>query len=377
MKKMLSLAAMFAVLAYASPASAELKLSGDASMRLRGQFTSSDNNVSAEDKEDDLNFAYRLRLKAAADLGDGYFVKALLTTDNAASGWNTVGSDNGVTNASLDTTILNSNEPSIEISQLYFGRMQENCHYMVGRLPLNSVNNPIFDLTLYPFAPVDIPVATFNMDRVYGLNYGGKIGSGEANATLVVFDNSTRDDSSAEGDGLFNDGYALHLSYKDKLGDVTVEPQAIIGLTNLSGLDYSEVTPNTFGLNLSVPAGSAKIGMSAFYTVCDDEGFYTDGGAAANVDYSGYLLRLKAETGNFMAWVDYSQANDKTDNLDDDYSNLFVWAQYNFKVYESAAGSFNLTPTVRYWAAGSENNVTSSETDYSRLRTELVATVTF
>jgi hypothetical protein len=389
MKKMLSLAAMFAVLAYASPASAELKLGGDASMRLRGQFEDTEVNGYDTTNTDDLNFAYRLRLKAAADLGSGYFVKALLTTDTtnalglSAGGWNTV---TGGEDAELD------------ISQLYFGRMQENCHWMVGRLPLNSVNNPIFDLTLYPIvygigsgSPVglaDTAVATYNMDRVYGLNYGGKLGSGEANATLVVFDNHSRGDQAGEGNGIFNDGYALHLSYKDKLGDVTVEPQAIISLTNLSGLIYGNITPNTFGLNMSVPAGDAKIGMSAFYTVCDDDGRKTvdDGNSAtddtfntsADVDYTGYLLRLKGEVGNFTAWIDYNQTNDKTDNLDADYSNLFVWAQYNFKVYESAAGTFNLTPTVRYWAAGYENNnVSNSDEDYSRLRTELVATVTF
>jgi hypothetical protein len=374
MKKMLSLAAMFAVLAYASPASAELKLSGDASMRLRGQFEDTEVNDNATTNTDDLNFAYRLRLKAAADLGNGYFVKALLTTDTtnnlglSAGGWNTV---TGGEDAELD------------ISQLYFGRMQENCHWMVGRLPLNSVNNPIFDLTLYPIvygigsgSPVglaDTAVATYNMDRVYGLNYGGKLGSGEANATLVVFDNNMRGDHAGEGNGIFNDGYALHLSYKDKLGEVTVEPQAIISLTNLDGLVYQGITPNTFGLNMTVPAGDAKIGMSALYTACDDTS-----DAGEEVDYSGYLLRLKGEVGNFLAWVDYNQTSDKTDGKDDDYDNLFVWAQYKFNVYESAAGSFSLTPTVRYWAAGYEDNDgNSADVDYSRLRTELVATVTF
>ena len=38
MTKMLSLAAMFAVLSYASPASAELKLGGDASVRIRSEL---------------------------------------------------------------------------------------------------------------------------------------------------------------------------------------------------------------------------------------------------------------------------------------------------------------------------------------------------
>lgn len=385
---MLSLAAMFAVLAYASPASAEIKFGGDASVRLRGQFEDYDNG-SAEDNEDDLNFAYRVRLKASADLGSGYFFKAMLTSDNAAGGWNTV-SDN------------NREDGEIDISNFYFGRMMENSHYMMGRLPLNSMNNPIFDLAMYPiptstgFGAIGIgdqPVGTYNMDRIFGLNYGTKIGDGELNGTLIVLDNDIKDDSVAEGDGLFNDGYALHLSYKANIGDVTVEPQAIIALTDVDGIVYENVSPFVVGANVTIPAGKAKIGLSGFYTASDDDnGRKTIVVAADNpatpvvessyfstissdVDYNGYLLRLKGQYEGLTAWVDYNHTNDKTDGGDVDYDNLFVWAQYNYKVYESAMGSFSLTPTVRYWALGSE--VGSSETDYSRLRTELIATVSF
>lgn len=372
MKKMMSLAAMFAVLAYASPASAELKLGGDASVRMRGQFEDFETNGTQTNNDDDINFAYRLRLKGSADLGNGYFVKTLVTTEaNAtgaaailsAGGWNTVGASN-------------TENPTLSISQLYFGRMMENSHYMMGRLPLNSANNPIFDLALYPIPALNIgiadqSVATYNMDRVYGFNYGAKLLGGEANATLVVFDNNTKDDSAAEGDGVFNDGYALHLAYKTKIGNVTVEPQAVIALTDVNGRAYTDVSPNTFGANLTIPAGEAKIGLSGFYTVCDD----TNPNTKVNVDYSGYLVRVKGEVGNFMAYVDYNQTEDKTVGHVADYDNLFVWAQYNFKAHESAAGSFTLSPIVRYWAAGDESGAT--ETDYSRLRTELVATVTF
>jgi hypothetical protein len=370
MKKMLSLAAMFAVLGYASPATAEVKFGGDASIRLRGQFE----DFNDVDTEDDLNFAYRVRLKASADLGSGYFFKALLTSDNAAGGWNTV-SDN------------NREDGEIDISNFYFGRMMENSHYMMGRLPLNAMNNPIFDLAMYPipfYGPTsiigvgDLPVATYNMDRIFGLNYGMKIGDGELNSTLIVLDNDIKDDSYDEGDGLFNDGYALHLSYKTNIGSVTVEPQAIVALTNLDGLVYEDVSPFVIGANVTIPAGKAKIGMSGFYTAADDESGKKSawyGGGAADVDYSGYLLRLKGEYDGLTAWVDYNHTNDKTDGGDVDYDNLFIWAQYNYKVYESAMGSFSLTPTVRYWALGEEAG--SAEYDYSRLRTELVATVSF
>lgn len=385
MKKMLSLAAMFAVLGYASPATAEVKFGGDASIRLRGQFEDVEYG-SYENNEDDLNFAYRVRLKASADLGSGYFFKAMLTSDNAAGGWNTVSENN-------------TEDGEIDISNFYFGRMMEDSHYMVGRLPLNAANNPIFDLAMYPIPNTvglgaigigDQPIGTYNMDRIFGLNYGTKIGPGELNGTLIVLDNDIKDDSYNEGDGLFNDGYALHLSYKTNIGNVTVEPQAIIGLTNLDGLVYHNVTPYVFGANVTIPAGKAKIGVSGFYTAADDDDadavVYGDNPATpgvtetsylvgADVDYSGYLLRLKGEYGPFTAWVDYNHTDDKTDGYDDDYDNLFVWAQYNYKVYDSAMGSFSLTPIVRYWALGGDFGC--CEDNYSRLRTELVATVSF
>ena len=385
---MLSLAAMFAVLSYASPASAEVKLGGDAAVRLRGEFNNSLSSGVKTTNSDDLKFQYKVRLKASADLGSGYFFKSLIQSEETAGGSPVAGgwSDVGAGNAGAY---------NLEVSNFYFGRALENCHYQIGRLPLNSVNNPIFDLTLYPIPTggpalggiyaVDIPVATWNFDRVFGLNYGTKIGGGELNGTLVVFDNNSRvENTVATGDGLLNDGYALHLAYKTNIGDVTVEPQAIISLTDLQGAIYQKVSPNTFGANATIPAGKSKIGLSGFYTVCKDSKgakpalvgtVMTPGAASANVDYNGYLLRAKGESGPVTAWVDYNHTSDKTAATK--YNNLFVWAQYNIKVQESATGTFSLTPTLRYRASGSGASNGDITTRNNQLRTELYATVTF
>ena len=386
MKKMFSLAAMLAVLSYASPASAELKFGGDASVRLRSEFADTETNGVHQDNADELKFQYRIRLKASADLGDGYFFKALVQSEQSqshdtnsktlahvstAGGWAEIGAGNG-------------GAYNLEISNFYFGRTMEDSHYKIGRLPLNSFNNPIFDLAYYAvpsgglntgITAVDVPVATWNFDRVFGLNYGTKIGSGELNATLVVANNNVSDDKSVEGDGLFNDGYLLHVAYKTTIGDVTVEPQAVIALSDLqSPAGYGGISPNTFGANATIPAGKSKIGMSAFYSVCED----TDPnvGGRAKVDYSGYLLRLKGESGPVMAWIDYNRTEDNSvGRAADNYDNLFVWAQYNVKVHESALGTFSVTPTIRYRASGSDVGLTKN--DFDQLRGELYATVTF
>jgi len=365
MKKMLSLAAMFAVLSYASPASAEFKISGDASTRLRAEFV--------DGVDDNMYFSYRVRLKGAADLGSGYFFKTMLTTDNTAGGWTTVG--NG-----------NTEDTNIEFSNFYFGRMMENSHYAIGRLPMNSFNNPIFDLTRYPVSKeidgsrvntTDIPYATANMDRLFGMNYGTKIGDGELNSTLFVFGDRTGNDA------IFNDSYGVHLSYKFNVGDVTVDPQAIIALTDGDGRVYHNVSSNTVGANVTVPAGEAKISLSGFYTWCQDDNgipLNNETGAEENtvkVDYNGMLFRLKGEIGNAMAWVDYAHTNDKTNGYGGEYDNVFVWAQYKVGVYEAAAGTFSLTPRVRYLAVTTDPDDGSTVDMYEKFRTELVATVTF
>ena len=387
MKKMLSLAAMFAVLSYASPASAELKFGGDASVRARDVSYS---GATADTKKDDLLWQYRVRLNAAADLGDGYFFKAMITDEApdsdlatspgilAAGGWRTVGYGN-------------TESFKLGISNFYFGRMQKDCHWMLGRLPLGSFNNAIFDLTLYPTQPLENPVANINFDRVYGANYGVKVGEGMLNATVVVLDDISKNDTSLKGNGLFNDGYALHLDYKVNIGDVTFEPQFITILTNSdlwnsnatslgNAVTHSGVTPYTFGANVGVPVGDAKLTFGGFYTQCNDT---TPNNSALKVNYNGLLLRVKAEIGNFMAWYDYNRTNDKSAYIgstaiaaEEKFTNNFVWAQYKIPVHSSAAGTFTIQPTLRYLTQKAEGN-TALNADSQRLRTELWATVTF
>ncbi len=77
MKRVLSLATMLVALSYASPASAEVKLGGDVSVRLREVS----NNTANKKAYDNLSSAYRLRLNAAADLEGGYIFRALISNE--------------------------------------------------------------------------------------------------------------------------------------------------------------------------------------------------------------------------------------------------------------------------------------------------------
>jgi hypothetical protein len=376
MKKMFSLAAMLAVLSYASPASAEVKISGDAGIRARAEFKNNSNS-------DDLKYQYRVRLKAAADLGDGFFFNALAQNEEAGGAWTTVtGSPAIITPVGAGVT-NNTERYPFQLSNFYFGRTQGCCQYKVGRLPLNSASNPIFDLAFYPIPTafthagiyaVDTPVSTNNFDRLAGANYSTKVGDGDLNTTLLLLDNnSITANTAATGDGLLNDGYALHVSYTTKLGDVTIQPQALISLTDVQGAVYRKVSPHTFGANASfLPTGNSKVSASAFYTTCKDSKGTNAAGTTVNVDYNGYLVRLKGESGPITAWVDYNNTKDNLTAVT--YDNTFVWAQYNVKIHQLSNGTanVNVTPTLRYRTSG-KTGVANNDL----LRGELYATVTF
>jgi hypothetical protein len=360
-KRILSLAALLAVLSYASPASAELKLGGEAAVRLRDDFGHSrtvTTGTTVKTDTQDQYFQYRVRLRPSADLGDGYFFKGLIQNEEVAGSWQSIQPSN-------------TEKYNLQVSQFYFGRNLANSHYSIGRIPLGSFDNPILDLTLYAIPAigpqgsklyaVDTPISTNHFDRLMGFNYGTKIGEGEFNAIFVNFDNLSS--TATVNHGLLNDGYGLYANYRTTAGDVTFVPQGFYTVTHLS----DGRRPYSLGAQAFIPAGRSKVSLSGFYTA--DKNTYH----ALNFDYSGYIFRLKGESGPLLAWIDYNKTTD--DAHSKNFNNAFVWAQYKFNVHETAAGSFSLTPTVRYRASRENNSAGSTDNDL--LRTEVYATVTF
>ncbi|NTV03099.1 MAG: hypothetical protein HGB04_10050 [Chlorobiaceae bacterium] len=384
MKKIISLAALFAAISYAAPATAAtITVGGDISTRVRAQTYDK-----AHQASDDLYWQYRVRLNGSADLGDGFFAKVQVTNETplapssgklgGGGGWQTVGYGN-------------SELYTIGFSQAYFGRAYGDSHYVAGRLPLNSTNNPIFDLTLYPKNPLDVPTTTFQNDRLFGANWGTKVGNGDLNLVLGVFDNIVGNNTTSTGDGLLNDGYAFVASYKTEIGGVTVEPQVLTAITKFDSVTqetfgasgtsapwHQGVRPWTFGANVSgINVGDLKLGASAFYNIANGTTPTNTAYAVPGekVDYTAYLLRLKAEYGPFLAWYDHSVAKDKSSSLatEKTYTNNFVWAQYQFKAYESKGAKLVIQPTLRYLTTRDGDTAN----DKNRLRSELWASVSF
>lgn len=368
MKKFVSLLFGLAMIAaFVTTAEAGIKISGDAQVRPRGEFTETKVNGEKVNSNEDLYWLYRLRLKIAADLGDGFFAKALLA--NHSAGWfATLGSGReaiDIPGTGRKVSVFPTDLSEFGVNQMYFGRMMENSHYVVGWMPVNSFNNPIYDLAVYPDQPLGIPYFLLGNDRIFGLNYGAKVGPGELNASLIVLDDYMKDI-----DKFFRDEYAIHLMYKTNIGDVTIDPQLLAAITdvhlfNLFRMGYEDVSPITFGTNVIIPAGKLKFTLSGFYTFNDD--------GDTSADYDAYMFRAKVERGPIRAWLDYSSMNDNSFGGSDDYDSMYIWAQYNWKVHESSMGSFTLSPTVRYLTSDKNDGAL----EYQRLRTELWAQVAF
>ncbi|NTU67532.1 MAG: porin [Chlorobiaceae bacterium] len=378
MNKSLSFAALLAALFSAAPAEAAVNFGGYAGLRLRDEnYSGTAFSQGSSRAASDLMWQYRVRLFASADLGDGYYFKAMATDETEGDGgWNTV---------------TGSETYNLQVSNFSFGRQTADNGYAIGRLPLNAVNTPILDLTLFPFQPLESPLASVGMDRLFGVNYNTRFLAGNLRASLFVLDNGSANNTGLEGDGKFNDGYALYLSYSDKVGDITVEPQFIRAVTQTSlpmhypytSSWYTHVTPWSAGASLTVPAGGAKIGLGAFYTRGRNSTGYsgingfTDEPNAGDVDYSGYQIRIKGDYGPVRCYWDYHRTTDKSRTLASEakYTNNFFWLSYEIPVHKTSSASFTIQPTLRYLTNKAEGGVTN--VNQQRLRTDLWATVTF
>ena len=98
--------------------------------------------------------------------------------------------------------------------------------------------------------------------------------------------------------------------------------------------------------------------------------------AGAATNYFGDLFRIKGEYGPFLAWYDHNSTTDKSTAVRQEYTNNFIWAQYKISVHESAKGTVSIIPTLRYLSSKSDSAGVHNP-DNTRLRSELIATVTF
>jgi hypothetical protein len=425
MKKLISFAALLAMAIQPMQAAAvQFSFGGDVSSRLRVQTYDVDHQFA-----DDVMWQYRVTLNGTAELGDGFYARVQLANEAP----NRLDSDKGKFGASGTVAIGggggwqtvgygNTEFSSLGFNNAYFGRNYGSSHYAVGRIPLNSFDNPVYDLTLFPRNPIELPVATFLNDRMFAANFGTKVGAGELNLTFGVVDNIVGNNSVSTGDGLLNDGYLLMASYRVEVAGVSVEPTVLTAITKMDSFTqetfkasgstsgtgnnlnnkyrmpfHQGVRPVTFGANLSGPVGGVKLGGGAWYSiekgttpsssVYDNSAPLVAGGPAygldnrnASVDCTAYFTRVKLEYGPVLVWWDHNVTTDRSKLASEavavkqTYTNNLAWAQYQYNAYENKEVKLTLQPTLRFMVTKDEVDPTYN---HSRMRYELWAVASF
>ncbi|NTU67531.1 MAG: hypothetical protein HGB02_01475 [Chlorobiaceae bacterium] len=424
MKKLIPFAALLAMAIQPAPAvAAQFGFGGDVSTRLRVQTYDIDHQFA-----DEVMWQYRVTLNGSVRFGDGFYARVQLANTEP----NKLDSDKGIFGAPGTVAVGggggwqavgygNASFSSLGFNNAYLGRNYGDSHYAVGRLPLNSFDNPIYDLTFFPRNPIELPVATFLNDSMFGANYGTKVGAGELNLTLGVVDNIVGKEARHIKDGLLKDGYLLMASYRAEVAGVSVEPIVLAAITRMDSFTqetfkaagptsgtgenlnnkyrmpfHQGVRPVTFGANLSGPVGGVKIGAGAWYSIVKgttpDRAVYNNSDVVvggnpygldnrnAIVDYTAYFTRIKAEYGPVLVWWDHSVTTDRSKRADQPvaikqtYTNNLAWAQYQYHAYEDKDVKLTLQPTLRFMVTKDEVDPTYN---HSRLRYELWAVAAF
>ncbi|MCK5077297.1 MAG: hypothetical protein KAR38_13025, partial [Calditrichia bacterium] len=334
---------------------AEIKFSGDARVRPRvDQMYDEDGKTSQ-----DMYYLYWIRMWMKADLTDGWFVNAELSSDGPADWIGKMGADGNYDNLNYgtgvptDTTFTkynnlgwdrNNSNGVIRWSEAYFGRNGETAGFSMGLLPLNGLTNHELDLHYYPGTESDIAYLIYNRNSATGFRGYYKTANGKLCATLTVDDNLGKfDGNDATKD--VNDQYSALVHYTAQVGEMTLQPTLIKTIA-----PEGRMSPLTAGVNFKAPklSGVALSG-GGYYTMQSEENAVVRPGSDVIGKYSGFMIHgkvvAKAGPGSIVSWVDYSSID--MDNADDKVNAYYLWLMYKYVVYKSEVGAFAVMPTFR------------------------------
>ena len=126
--------------------------------------------------------------------------------------------------------------------------------------------------------------------------------------------------------------------------------------------DKAELGPMTFGLDMNF--------IEFFKIVPTLSYYYSTQFTNEDNKYNATHLRFKLNIVNFTFWSDIAQYVDVTNNNEiTDF--MYVWIDYNHKLFESEMGAVFIKPTIRYQSGRLGNP------DYNRMKFELTTEVKF
>jgi len=335
----------------------QIKINGDAMVRPRYDMT---DNGKYADSKNDFYYMYRARINLRADIGDGWHFKTQL----GHHGYGAFGMTSQNTTKRLPLEIEGSSRPSVDFLQMYFGYESKDAGIIGGIIPLNSLNNPLFDLHYYPNIMIDIPNILMGVDGVFG--FTGYINVLDNKLTAYVLKDKNEiylEDPNGIKKIDKNDSYTLGASYSINIGNLSVEPNAYIAVAS-----KGNQAPTTLGINLKLK----EVGPVTLYAT----GGISKQNNSETIEYDANFLRLKLEgkigPGLFTAWYDLANRTDKISNIDEKHKFNFFYIMYTFTVYKSDKGAVTIAPTIMNLRENVDN-----KKDYNRYKFELSANITF
>lgn len=336
-----------------------IKIFGDATVRPR--FDANHNGAYGT-SSDDFQYLYRIRLNIRSEIGDGW----MMQTQLAHAGFGAfafAGFER--TEYRIPQSVDGALRPGVHFMQMYFGKESEKWSFTAGLIPVDGLENPLFDVHYYPSKIIDIPYALFSVNGAVGAK-GHFWLAGNKLELMSLFDsNEGKYVEAPDGNELYNkhDTYTFFARYNIKAGEFVVSPQIMYAYA-----DDSSAAPITYGAIVKTPEFAGfKVSLVLGASNQDN-----DGVTPYDIYYGRVRLDRKTGPGTITAWYDMAKRTDKTAAGDIEHDFNYVWLMYNFPIVSTDLGSITVAPTVRYGTDKADG-----VKDYSRLKAEVTVTYSF
>ena len=306
----------------------------------------------------DSYILYRGRIRMIADIGEGWFFNAKLST-NARANYNRLGKGDKLDDSNPD----GSGRSSIYFMEMFWCYHKKNTGAWVGIIPVNGINNPGLDIHYYPKLMVNIPWVLYNNNATTGFGGYYVFNNEKINWTLSIDNDVTNYEEPVGSDKISRlDNITVMVDYQFHFDDFSVKPIMLLTIA-----DDDEATPTTAGVQVKIP-GISKFSLSgnAYFTSQSNSD-------APDGKYEGWLVRGKASRkigkGTLTFWLDVAEMDW---DMEDTHTFTFFWGHYLIPVYSSDFGSVTVRPTFRYL-----NEAVDGIMDVSLYRFEITTEIKF
>ena len=326
----------------------EINLNGDARIRPRLDMADYGNDKSSMD----LYYLYRARLNIDANIGNGWFFKTKLGTNDVAS-MVKMGVDDTY-NKDLDddddkTNMFvkgysdgpgnpNSARPQVNFLHLYYGIKKDNFGLWGGAIPIEE--NVALDIHFYPDEIIDIPWTRLNNGSttgfagyVYKLNWFISVDENKEEIYKDTYENIDKKNMDS-----YTIGFDFSMGWNDIIDNIHMRAIA-------TAADLYDPLPITGGMDI-IFASLFEINSAISY-------HYSTQFINKDSRYDITHLRIKFDReigpGRLTFWTDVASRLDKKPEVDMEYKTdyMYCWMDYDYNLFNGDFGSVSIKPTIR------------------------------